>query len=199
MADPSDNAEYPSSNFPEPDPAPAGQFAHWPSRIYLLGFMGSGKSALGRKLARYVGYGFVDLDDLIVAKAGMDIPSIFSASGEAHFRALEAETLRETAALEQHIIALGGGTPCFGDNMDWINANGHSVYLRLPVEVLFGRLRKKKAGRPLIAAMDDAELRQYVAGTVSERSFHYGQASHIMDVMNCSVQDFTIAIESKFE
>lgn len=190
----SEGPDYPSSNFPEPDPAPAGSFDHWPSRIYLLGFMGSGKSALGRKLARYVSYGFVDLDDLIVAKAGMEIPSIFSASGEAHFRSLEAETLRETASLERHIIALGGGTPCFGKNMEWVNSNGHSVYLRLPVDVLFGRLRKKKAGRPLIAQMEDEALRDYIQGKVLERSVHYEKASAIVDALGLNASQFAHAL-----
>jgi shikimate kinase len=191
-----DSPEYPSSNFPQPDPAAPGSFDHWPSRIYLLGFMGSGKSALGRKLARYVGYGFVDLDDLIVANAGMDIPAIFDASGEAHFRTLEAETLRETVSLQRHIIALGGGTPCFGENMDWVNTNGHSVYLRLPVEVLFGRLRKKKAGRPLIASMEDDELRAFIEGKVSERSVYYTMARQILDVLGMNARQVAEALSN---
>jgi shikimate kinase len=185
---------HPSSNLPAPDPAPPGAFAHWPERIYLLGFMGSGKSALGAKLARYAGYAFADLDVLIERAAGMDIPAIFAASGEDGFRALEADTLRSTAALPRHVIALGGGTPCFGDNMDWVRAHGHSVYLRLPVDVLFGRLRRKKAGRPLIAELDDPALRRFIALRLGEREPFYARAAQTLEVLGLDAKQVAAAL-----
>jgi shikimate kinase len=157
-----------------------------PPRIYLLGFMGSGKSALGAKLARRLDYAFEDLDARIVERAGCSIRELFAARGEGYFRALEGEMLRETAAWNQTLVALGGGTPCFGDNMDWIVANGFSVYLRVPVAVLLGRLRKRQQERPLIAGLDPAQLEAFIRETLDKREPYYSRAHWCLDAAGMS-------------
>lgn len=152
-----------------------------PQRIYLLGFMGSGKSVLGAKLAARLGYDFCDLDALITGREGRSVSIIFAEDGEAYFRKVETETLISTAERNQTLIALGGGTPCFGHNMEWISRNGLSVYLRVPVPTLLGRLKKKRAGRPLLESLDDNALRDYIERTLELRRPFYEQAAVVLD------------------
>ena len=109
-------------------------------RIFLIGFMGCGKSFIGQKLAQLAGLPFYDLDGYIESKTDMPIPQIFAQHGEPHFRALEQQHLHHFAQLNAFVLSCGGGTPCFYDNIDWINAQGISVYLNCPPELLSTRL-----------------------------------------------------------
>ena len=115
---------------------------------------GSGKTTLGRQLAAHYGCPFLDLDEAIVARAGREIPAIFQTQGEAYFRQLEADTLREVLARPGPLVlATGGGTPCFHENMSRLAAAGRTVWLDVPLPLLAARLRAAGlASRPLLAA-----------------------------------------------
>ena len=146
--------------------------------IVLIGFMGAGKTTLGRALAAQGGYSFKDLDDVIEAAEGKTIPEIFAQRGEAGFRAAEAAALEALKADTQQpmVLAAGGGTPCFGDNITLLKALGQVVYLQLSPQTLAQRLAPQKANRPLIASLDDAELPAFIQQLLEKRSPYYEQA-----------------------
>ncbi|WP_282776889.1 shikimate kinase [Phaeodactylibacter xiamenensis] len=146
-------------------------------QIYLIGFMGSGKSYTGRQLAQLLNRRFIDLDDWIEQEAGLSIREIFEQQGEAHFRKAEAEAVRKMAEELSAVIATGGGTPCFHQNMEWMNANGLTVYLDTSPEVLFQRLKSGRGHRPLIRSLTDEGLRAYISQKLRERTPYYQQAS----------------------
>jgi len=151
------------------------------TRLYLIGFMASGKTTIGKKLAQKLGYTFLDLDALIVEKTGKTISEIFAESGEATFRKIESETLQATQTLANTLIATGGGTPCHNDNMAWIKENGTSLYLRLSIPRLVGRLRADKANRPMLAHLEDEALSQFIENLLSQRQDTYLQADLTVD------------------
>lgn len=146
--------------------------------IYLLGFMGSGKSYLGKWLSEKFNLNFLDLDQFIEDSVQLSIPQIFSSIGEEGFREQEANLLRKTADFNQYIISCGGGTPCFHDNMKWIKDHGISIYLKTSEELLFKRLNNQKTGRPLISSMSDDDLRHFISMKISEREKFYEQAEY---------------------
>lgn len=148
--------------------------------IYLIGFMGSGKSHTGKQVADALGIPFVDLDDRIEAQAGCSIAQLFEYKGETYFRALEATALRATLTDDPAVISCGGGTPCFHDNMDWIKNNGLSIYLKASVPLLVKRLQKGQEHRPLIRGLNETELAAFIAERVAQREFFYGQAQYIL-------------------
>ena len=149
--------------------------------IYLVGFMGSGKSYSGKHLAQLLDRRFIDLDDWIEEQAGQSVAHIFEQMGEAHFRMKEAEAIRQMAEQPPAVVATGGGTPCFHQNMEWMNANGLTIYLKTSPEVLFHRLKEGRDHRPLIRALPDDALKQYIADKIEERTPYYCQASIIYD------------------
>jgi shikimate kinase len=145
-------------------------------RIYLMGFMGAGKSSLGKKLAKELQFDFYDLDDLIIEQEKQTIAEIFKNKGEPYFRKLETQVLKGTIEFEKAVIALGGGTPCRQENINWIRQHGYSIYLQLSVNHLTSRLLPRKAKRPLIADLSDEEIRNFVVQKLSEREVFYAQA-----------------------
>jgi shikimate kinase len=149
-------------------------------RIYLIGFMGSGKSFAGRRLAGELGLPFLDLDLYLEEKAGRTIFRIFEEAGETAFRKMEAAALRETERFSAAVIACGGGTPCFGGNMEWMNAHGLTIYLETPVELLVERLISETAHRPLLHGLDRPGLRRYIEEKLAQRAPYYRRASVIM-------------------
>ena len=120
-------------------------------RLFLIGFMGSGKSYVGSRLAEGLDMDFIDLDALIVEKAEKSIPEIFAEEGEMAFRTLERDCLRSLGSCDEVVVACGGGTPCFFDNMDWMNAQGMTIFLQTSVDLLAKRLLSEVAQRPLLA------------------------------------------------
>lgn len=144
--------------------------------------MGSGKSTLGKALKQARGIPFIDLDDYLVVKAGKPISLIFEEGGEELFRKMEREALHSLikANPENLLLACGGGTPCFGDNMALINQAGTSIYLKNSVDTLYQRLLPQKAHRPLIKELDDQELRSFIADLLEKREPYYLQAKHIV-------------------
>ncbi len=165
-------------------------------KIYLIGFMGSGKTVYGERLAKQLKWDFYDLDQLVEAKAGMAIQAIFQGQGEAYFRELEKEALRETAGIDQGIIATGGGAPAFHANMDWMNENGDTVYLKLLEEKLLKRLKKEQDKRQLIQGMKEKELQQFISEKLRERSYYYLQANRIIDPIDVQPNELGKLIKS---
>ena len=158
--------------------------------------MGSGKSRWGRQLAPRLGMGFADLDDLIVEAEGRSIPDIFAQEGEPYFRQVETRMLEEAASGESRLIALGGGTPCQGENMKVIGQGGLGVYLEVPSYVLFGRLRLAKAKRPLIAQKSDRELRDFIDELLEARRGYYEQAEMTLQPHRMTIAQMEKAIRS---
>ena len=147
--------------------------------IYLIGYMGSGKSTLGRLLAKKMDYNFIDFDDFLEKKEGQNIAQIFKDQGEIYFRKIETHYLIELLAnTEKAIISLGGGTPCYGSNMELIKqAVGKSMYINVPVAELVSRLWSQKEHRPVLNHQDSKEkLEEFVRKHLFERSFYYNQA-----------------------
>jgi shikimate kinase len=130
--------------------------------IYLTGYMGSGKTTTGLKLAVKMGYTFADLDVMMENKYKITISGFFTKYGEPTFRKIERETLIETFSFSNTIVATGGGTPCFEDNMELINKNGISVYIKMPEKALIQRLLNSKKKRPLLLGKTDDEIREYI-------------------------------------
>ncbi|MEM9930634.1 MAG: shikimate kinase, partial [Bacteroidota bacterium] len=137
----------------------------------MTGFMGAGKSWTGRRLASRLNLPFTDLDEVIERNAGKTISAIFAEEGEAAFRRLETEALRATASAPALIVATGGGAPCFHNNMDWMNANGVTVFIDPTPSVLISRLTAGRAHRPLLQS-DDA-LAQLITDKMEVRRSFY--------------------------
>ena len=146
------------------------------SPIYLIGFMGSGKTTLGRALAAATGLRFIDLDEYIEEQSGASVSEIFATRGEVAFRELERLTLLEVSRMDDVIVACGGGTPCFGSNMELMNSTGLTVLLEASFPRLLERLTEGSAKRPLIAAMGSHELEEYIRRTVEARMPFYSKA-----------------------
>jgi len=147
-------------------------------RIFLIGYMGSGKTSIGVKLAEALGYSFVDMDHRIEEKYMKTVSQIFSESGQDKFREIEKDILHEVADFEDVVISTGGGAPCFFDNIEYMNKTGFTIYLRLTVENLAQRLEQSRAGkRPLLANKQGDELREFIGNTLRERERFYQQAN----------------------
>lgn len=145
--------------------------------VFLIGFMGCGKTTLGQAAAKAAGIAFVDLDQYIESRQGCTISQIFARHGEQHFRQIESEALRQTAALPGNVIvACGGGTPCFSSNMQFMLSAGTVVWLDASIDRLTARLAEARASRPLIASLNDAQLAPYIADELRRRTPHYTQA-----------------------
>ena len=148
------------------------------TRIFLLGYMGAGKTTLGRALATALGLQFIDLDCYIEERFRKTISQIFAEKGEDEFRNIERRMLHEAGEFENVIISTGGGTPCFFDNVEYMNAQGTTVFLDVPLERLFIRLSIARNKRPLIKDKSDEELRTFIAGQLQARLPHYSKAMH---------------------
>ena len=164
--------------------------SHWSgkmqSRIFLIGFMGSGKTTMGSRLARKISYEFVDMDQMIEDTAGMTVPGIFSEHGEEVFRKWEHDILLELCRNEKIVIATGGGAACHGEMMSIMNKNGTTVYIKLSPEALKDRLMQSKTERPLIKGKSEPELLEFIKNKLEERENHYMQAHFIIDGISLS-------------
>jgi shikimate kinase len=153
-------------------------------RIYLVGFMGSGKSTLGRKLAKLLSLNFIDLDKYIEERYFKTISLIFSEEGEKGFREKERHSLQEVSQFENVVIGTGGGTPCFFNNMEVMNLSGFTVYLAPDTETLATRIIKSKNERPLVSGKSKEELITYIDHTLEKRSPYYEQSAIIIRGIN---------------
>ena len=146
------------------------------TRIFLIGYMGAGKTTLGKAFSRELGLTFIDLDWYIAERFHKTVQQLFSERGEQGFRELEQKMLHEVAEFEDVVISAGGGTPCFFDNMDYMNACGDTVFLQVEPEVLFRRLKVAKQQRPLLANKSDEELMNFICEALQKRHPFYSQA-----------------------
>ena len=151
------------------------------SLIFLVGFMGCGKTTMGRKLSAALGYAFVDLDHVFEDRVGTNIAEYFNIHGEEAFRKLESEILKTTDYPENAVVSTGGGLPCFFDNMDWINAHGQSVYMKLTPKALASRLENAKTPRPVLQGKKGDELVAFIESKLAEREPFYSRASVIAE------------------
>lgn len=151
--------------------------------VFMVGYMGSGKTILGRELAKTIGFRFADMDKLIEKKCGKTVSEIFASEGEGFFRQCERETLESfEGAGEDIIVATGGGVPCFGDNMEVLNKLGITVYLKMSPSKLVPRLKYGRAKRPIIRDLDDEQLLRFIEEKLPEREPFY---SHAVVVVDC--------------
>lgn len=149
--------------------------------IFICGFMASGKSTHGKQLARNIGYHFIDLDDFIALRFDQDITELFQEKGEAAFRTIESEALAECIRDNRKtVIALGGGTPCFNDNLSLIKTSGKLIYLKVLPEVLYQRVFGVKSGRPLLDGKDSEEMQRYIRDLLATREQFYRQADLVI-------------------
>ncbi len=149
-------------------------------RIYLIGYMGSGKSTVGKGLAKNLELDFIDMDVFIENSQHKTIPQIFELYGEQGFRQIEQKALRELSEFENVIIATGGGAPCFFDNMQLINQTGTSIYLKATASLLAQRLMNSKIERPLIKGKNYEQLVGFIDETLNAREKFYMQAKCIL-------------------
>lgn len=151
-------------------------------RVYLVGYMSSGKSTVGTLLAPHLGLHFVDMDQEFEAKYRIDIASFFQKYDEALFRRLEQQLLHDVSNREQTLISTGGGTPCYADNMGQMLRTGTVVYLRVSPAELCRRISQTRKRRPLLVGMKDEVLLHYVTAQLEARSPYYTRAHHILDI-----------------
>ena len=149
------------------------------NRIFLIGYMGSGKTTVGKLLAARLGYSFIDMDVHIEEKLFKSVSQIFAEFGEEQFRLLEQQSLHEIAQFDHAVISTGGGAPCYFDNMDYMNGRGYTVYLKLSPEELAERLETSHANkRPLLANRKGEELKQFIAEGLAGRESFYAKAAY---------------------
>jgi shikimate kinase len=152
------------------------------TRIILIGYMGAGKTTIGKILAKDLGVPFYDLDWYIETRMRKKVKQIFDERGEEGFRIIEKNMLHEVAEFENVVVACGGGTPCFFDNMEYLVGQGDVVYLRGTPDVLFRHLKMGKGVRPLLLGKSDEELLEYIKENVEKREEFYMKANHIVDI-----------------
>ena len=151
-------------------------------RIILIGYMGAGKTTVGKALAKELRMPFYDLDWYIESRMHKTVKAIFDERGEAGFRKIEHNMLHEVAEFEDIIISCGGGTPCFFDNIDYMNRQGETVYLKATPEVLYGHLKMGKTIRPLLLNKTADEVQVFIREQLPQREPSYSKAKHVLDV-----------------
>ncbi len=156
--------------------------------IYLIGYMFSGKSTVGRRLAQRLGYTFVDLDEMFEERYRINISQFFRRYDEAAFRLIEHRLLLETAERDNLVVACGGGTPCFHNNMQFIKEHGRSIYLQLSVDEVLTRYRasSRKQQRPLLATLPPEKQHDHIANLLNQRLPYYNQADIVVNGYNDS-------------
>jgi shikimate kinase len=151
-------------------------------KIFLIGFMGSGKTHWGQLLSQKLSIPFFDLDEQVVSHEGKLIVEIFAENGEEYFRMLEKDVLHIiTESHEKFVMACGGGSPCYFNNIDYMNQSGTTVWINTPPDTLFQRLIKEKEKRPLIKGLTNEQLKNYISKKFADRRIYYEQADVVID------------------
>ena len=151
-------------------------------RIILIGYMGAGKTTVGRQLALALGCSFYDLGWYIERRCHRTVAQLFAERGEEGFRELEHNRLHEVAEFENIVLSCGGGTPCFYDNMQYLNAQGETIYLKVEPATLAQHLEMGKVERPLIKGKTKEDLVRHIQESLQQREHFYLQAKHVVDV-----------------
>ena len=151
-------------------------------RIIIIGYMGAGKTTVGNALSRQLGIPFYDLDWYIETRMHKSVAQIFEEKGEEGFRKIEYNMLHEVAEFENVIISTGGGTPCFFDNMEYLNQQGDTIYLKATPEVLYGHLKMGRTVRPLLLNKTQEEMQAFISQQLAQREPFYSQAHYTLDV-----------------
>ena len=170
-------------------------------KLFLVGYMGCGKSTLGKKLAKRANCEFVDMDSLIEQREGATIADIFHYAGEEYFRQKERELIEELGAADgNYIVSTGGGVPTWQDNMERMNALGESVYLHRTAQNIASRLSPHgRQKRPKLRGLNDEELVEFMTRNMAEREPFYAKATHIVECVQRSDEEIIDAILSKIE
>ncbi len=160
-----------------------------PMLIYIIGMMGSGKTKIGKKLAKQLSYQFIDVDSYIEAKEQKTIAELFADKGEESFRILEHNHLLSISLSEDTVISTGGGLPCYYDHMQLMNNTGVCVYLKASAAFLSSRLENGKASRPLITHLENDKLELFLSDMLEKRSQYYDQARILIDAKDLKISD----------
>jgi shikimate kinase len=164
--------------------------------LYIIGFMGSGKTTAGKKVASSLGWAFIDLDKKIEEHSGMTISEIFREYGENHFRIAEAEVLRSVCPDMNTVISTGGGTPCYGNNMEFMLETGLTIYLKMTPQQLAGRLSSSKDERPLIRNLNGETLLSYIEEKLALREIWYEKSAIIAEGSDLDVAALISRVKS---
>ncbi|MEM6631300.1 MAG: shikimate kinase [Bacteroidota bacterium] len=167
--------------------------------VFLLGFMATGKSTYGKSVAKRLGWRFIDLDTQIERDSGKSIPDIFSQLGEAEFRKIERQMLEQEVSHSEvpTILSCGGGTPCYGDNMEWMNSQGFTLYIQTPYPILLGRLKEMRADRPMLNKYSEEELPIFIQDLLERRVPYYLQSNMVFQTANMSKEAVSRSIAEK--
>lgn len=152
------------------------------TRIILIGYMGAGKTTIGKALAQELGVPFYDLDWYIETRMRRTIKQIFDEKGEEGFRRIEHNMLHEVAEFENVVVSCGGGTPCFYDNIDYMNSQAQVVYLKASLEVLYEHLQMGRRVRPLLLGKSPDEVRTFIVEQLAQREAFYSKANYTLNV-----------------
>lgn len=164
--------------------------------IYLVGFMGAGKTTVGKKFAHHIGYEFLDLDHAFEVAVGMTIPAYFTAFGETAFREKERDILHGLASNINRVVATGGGLPCFFDNMEWMCEDGITVYIQLSAKALASRLEHASAERPVLQNKKGEELVTFITSKLEEREPYYSKAHVSVNGLGLHPQQLKDAVDN---
>jgi shikimate kinase len=151
--------------------------------VFLVGFMGSGKTTAGKLAAALAGFSYIDLDAVIEIKTGKSVTALFKDNGQDYFRQMETETLHELSGKTKTIVSVGGGCPCVNENMNWMLQHGFVIYLKAHHGNLFHRLMPAKTHRPLIAALTDVQLMEYIMNQLPVREKFYSKANAVIETI----------------
>ena len=168
--------------------------------IFFLGYMAYGKSTIGKMLAKNIQFDFLDLDSFIEINEGCSIPEIFKTKGEIYFRKIEHKYLKQVLNLDNTIVALGGGTPCYANNMEILNENpkAKTVFLKAKITTLVDRLMNEKESRPLISHINQEDIMtEFVGKHLFERSKFYQQSDLTIDIDDKSTEDIVKEMKTK--
>jgi len=162
--------------------------------IFLIGYMGCGKTTLGKKLSTRLDYPFIDLDQVLEQQAGKSIAQYFADHGEDAFRHLESSVLKNTPYPANAVVSTGGGLPCFFDHMDWMKTHGRSVYIKLNAGMLASRLENNKDDRPILRHKHGDELIAFIDEKLKEREPFYNQANIIAEGMSLTAERLEVLL-----
>lgn len=167
-------------------------------KIVLMGYMGSGKSTIGKVLSLKKKTPFIDLDAYIEEKENLSIPEIFSSKGEIYFRKQESYYLEQVlTSNDNFVLSLGGGTPCYGRNLEFIKAStAYSIYLKASIPTIFNRVRNSQEKRPLLDNFSDEKLTDYIGKHLFERAPYYEQADRVVLINGLGIPEIVSQIES---